>query len=74
MTKTLAQELDAETWDKKPEPKQALREAPGSVADIPASHLARKSCLEAGKYCCTLELGHNGPHVAEADRILDTWE
>ena len=65
---------DDKDFDPSSEPRQVLSEAPGSVADIPASHLARKSCREARKYGCTLELDHNGPHVAEADRILDTWE
>ncbi len=45
----------------------------GSVADIP-KHQSAKTCMAARKYCCTLKEGHSGPHVAESDKVLDTWE
>ena len=51
MTKTLAQELDAETWDKKPEPKQVLREAPG-YDDYKPSKLYWHEALDRSHVAC----------------------
>lgn len=49
-------------------------ELTGSVAVIPEGYEPIKCCREVRKYLCTLPKGHSGPHIAEADKILDTWD
>jgi hypothetical protein len=39
-----------------------------------SKHPITKYCRAARKYGCTLPEGHSGPHIAEADKVLDTWE
>lgn len=54
-----------------------------ALANVEIALLAQPQAVRAGcetwsprSYVCTLDLGHDGPHIAQGshDEVIDTWE